>query len=128
MTTTPFCARREIIYFLRLLTLVATSGIINSTKEREVNSMFCPFNAAMARFTSKTSVAGTESETEILIKAYKEIAHVWINRAAERGLFSTYIYVPYEVRALLDDLRESGFEVKYIKDNRYNVYWGIDII
>ena len=26
--------------------------------------MFCPFNAAMARFTSETSVAKTESATE----------------------------------------------------------------
>ena len=90
--------------------------------------MFCPFNAAMARFTSETSVVKTESETEILIKAYKEIAHVWINRAAERGLFRTYIYVPYEVRALLDDLRESGFEIERIRDNHYSVRWGDDII
>lgn len=90
--------------------------------------MFCPFNAAMARFTSETSVVKTESETEILIKAYKEIAHVWINRVAERGLFRTYIYVPYEVRALLDDLRESGFEIEPIRNNRYSVRWGDDII
>ena len=89
--------------------------------------MFCPFNAAMARFTSETSVAKTESETEILIKAYKDIAYVWINRAAEKGLFRTYIYVPYEVRALLDDLRESGFEIEPIRNNRYSVYWGDDI-
>lgn len=90
--------------------------------------MFCPFNAAMARFTSETSVVKTESETEILIKAYKEIAHVWINRAAEKGLFRTYIYVPYEVRALLDDLRESGFEIESIKGNRFSIRWGDDII
>ena len=89
--------------------------------------MFCPFNAAMARFTSENSVVKTESETEILIKAYKEIAHVWINRAAERGLFRTYIYVPYEARALLDDLKESGFEIEPIRNNRYSVYWGDDI-
>ena len=90
--------------------------------------MFCPFNAAMARFTSETSVVKTESKTEILIKAYKDIAYVWINRAAERGLFRTYIYVPYEVRALLDDLRESGFEIEPIKNNRYSIRWGDDII
>ena len=90
--------------------------------------MFCPFNAAMARFTSETSVVKTESETEILIKAYKEIAHVWINRAAKKGLFRAYIYVPYEARALLDDLRESGFEIERIKDNHYSVRWGDDII
>lgn len=89
--------------------------------------MFCPFNAAMARFTSENSVVKTESETEILIKAYKDIAYVWINRAAEKGLFRTYIYVPYEVRALLDDLRESGFEIEPIRNNRYSVYWGDDI-
>ena len=89
--------------------------------------MFCPFNAAMARFTSENSVVKTESETEILIKAYKDIAYVWINRAAERGLFRTYIYVPYEVRALLDDLRESGFEIEHIRDNHYSVRWGDDI-
>lgn len=90
--------------------------------------MFYPLNAAMARFTSETSVAKTESETEILINAYKEIAHVWINRAAEKGLFRTYIYVPYEVRALLDDLRESGFEIERIRDNHYSVRWGDDIV
>ena len=90
--------------------------------------MFYPFNAAMARFTSETSVAKTQSETKILIKAYKEIAHVWINRAAERGLFRTYIYVPYEARALLDDLKESGFEIERIRDNRYSIRWGGDII
>ena len=90
--------------------------------------MFCPFNAAMARVTSETSVVNTESEVEILIKAYKDIAYVWINRAAERGLFRTYIYVPYEVRALLDDLRESGFEIEPIRNNRYSVRWGDDII
>ena len=90
--------------------------------------MFCPFNAAMARFTSENSVVKTESETEILIKAYKDIAYVWINRAAERGLLRTYIYVPYEVRALLDDLRESGFEIEPIRNNRYSVHWGDDII
>ena len=90
--------------------------------------MFCPFNAAMARVTSETSVVNTESEVEILIKAYKEIAHVWINRAAERSLFRTYIYVPYEVRALLDDLKESGFEIEPIKNNRYSIRWGDDII
>ena len=90
--------------------------------------MFCPFNAAMARFTCETSVVKTESETEVLIKAYKEIVHVGINRAAEKGLFRTYIYVPYEVRALLDDLRESGFEIEPIRNNRYSVRWGDDII
>ena len=86
--------------------------------------MFYPFNAAMACATSKTSVSKTKSETEILCNAYKEIAHVWINRAAERGYFRTYIYVPDEVRALLDDLKESGFEVELIRDNRYSIRWG----
>ena len=90
--------------------------------------MFCPFNAAMARFTSENSVVKTESETEILIKAYKDIAYVWINRAAERGLLRTYIYVPYEVRALLDDLKESGFKIEPIRNKRYRVYGGDDII
>ena len=90
--------------------------------------MFCPFNAAMARFTSENSVVKSESETEILMKAYKDIAYVWINRAAERGLFRTYIYVPYEARALLDDLKESGFKIEPIRNNRYSVYWGDDII
>lgn len=86
--------------------------------------MFYPFNAAMACTTSKTSVSKTKSETEILCNAYKEIAHVWINRAARRGYFRTYIYVPDEVRALLDDLKESGFEVEPIRDNRYSIRWG----
>lgn len=90
--------------------------------------MFCPFNAVVARVASEASVGKTASETEILIKAYKEIAYVWINRAAERGLFRTYIYVPYEVRALLDDLRESGFEIEPIKGNRFSVYWGDEAI
>lgn len=86
--------------------------------------MFYPFNATMACATSKTSVGKTKTETEILRNAYKEIAHVYISRAAERGYFKTYIYVPSEVRQLLTDLEESGFVVSRIEGNRYSVCWG----
>lgn len=86
--------------------------------------MFYPFNATMACAASKTFVDKTKSETEILRDAYKEIAHVYISRVAERGGFKTYIYVPFEVRQLLTDLEESGFVVRRIEGNRYSVCWG----
>ena len=86
--------------------------------------MFYPFTAPMACAASKTSVDETKFETEILIKAYAEIAHVWINRAAKKGCFRTTIYVPYETRRLLDDLKESGFEIKHLEKNYYSIHWG----
>lgn len=74
--------------------------------------MFYPFNAKMAQ--NKTDIARVNNgeEEKILLDAYLQIAHVYINRAASRGCNTMAVYCPHFLqKEFLSRLEDSGFEI-----------------
>lgn len=74
--------------------------------------MFYPFNAKMAQNKTDVARVSTREEEKILLDAYLQIAHVYINRAASRGYNTIAVYCPSFLRKeFLFSLENSGFEI-----------------
>lgn len=71
-----------------------------------------PFTAPVINYIREEAVSEMREEQETLLMAHLQIAHVYITRAARRGLSRTTVYVPSCVRAeMLSRLGEAGFGI-----------------
>ena len=88
--------------------------------------MFYPFNAARAKSRTNDAERDNMVELEVLADAYLSITHVYIERAAKRGISRTVTYIPFSVsKEVVERLRGAGFDVEPILNahNRYYVSW-----
>lgn len=88
--------------------------------------MFHPFTATMAKSATVSTQIYREAESHQLAEAYLSIAHVYIERACDRGASRTLVYCPYECREEFSSrLEEAGFSVSRAPNipNRFCVSW-----
>ena len=87
--------------------------------------MFYPFNARMAENVTYKAMEEFLQLQENLLKAYLEVAEVYIQRAAMRGRDATQVYCPFEIsKTFIKSLVDAGFKVeKSSLPNKYIISW-----
>lgn len=88
--------------------------------------MFYPFNAPVARTETRIATQHFDETNAQLVEAYLRIAHVYINRAARRGGYVAWVYLPYEVhKEVTTRLTQAGFKIEPIPNasSHYRILW-----
>lgn len=88
--------------------------------------MFYPFTVNSARTATRIATQHFDETKTQLAEAYLEIAYVHINRAARRGGYMAWVYLPYEVRhEVITQLTNAGFKIEPIPNSpsHYRIVW-----
>ena len=87
--------------------------------------MFYPFNAKMAENRTHKAMEELLQLQENLLRAYLEVAEVYIQRAALRGYNTTEVYCPFEIsKTFVKSLVDAGFKIeKSSLPNKYIISW-----
>lgn len=86
-----------------------------------------PFVQPVISAIREEALEAMQQEQEVLVMAHLQIAHVYVARAARRGLSCTTVYLPYNVQKLVTErLCKAGFVLEKFSEhvpNRFIIRW-----